>query len=54
MALVKVTLKVQEPPADSVKLVGCAELPAPGVAVGVAPTQVELALGAGALTRPGT
>ena len=46
-------LKVHEPLAGSVKLVDCVENPAPGVAAGAAPTQVELALGAGALTRPG-
>jgi len=53
VALVMVTLKVHEPLAGMVKLVVVADNAAPGVAVGVAPTQVELAFGVGAFTRPG-
>lgn len=52
-ALVMVTLNVQEPFAGMVKLVVVADSAAPGVALGVAPAQVELAFGAGALTSPG-
>ena len=48
-----VTLNVHEPLAGIVKPVVVAELPTPGVASGVTPTQVELALGTAALTRPG-
>ena len=53
VALVTVALKVQEPLAGMVKPVVVAELPAPATAEGVAPTQVELRLGVGALTMPG-
>ena len=52
-ALVIVTLNVQEPLAGMVKLVAVADNAAPGVAVGVAPAQVELAFGDGAFTSPG-
>ena len=48
-----VALKVHDPEAGKVKLVLWVELPAPATATGVAPGQVELALGAGAWTRPG-
>lgn len=53
LALVMVTLKVHEPLAGMVKLVVVAEEAAPGVADGVAPAQVDVAFGDGALTKPG-
>ena len=53
VALVIVTLKVQEPFAGMVKPVVVADEPTPATAVGVAPTQVLVGFGIGALTKPG-